>query len=139
MNTVLLILIAALGSSLTYLGHSRGKLTPVASSASLTLVFALITLGLLDSSQAAQLNLVFFGGTFAGMSNGKILKNWLEAALAGVFFSCIFLLTTQVFQGFGGGLGFKASLSVIATLGLFSLRDVFGKLLNHRYLKSKSL
>lgn len=125
MNTLLLIIASVLGSTATYLVSCKLNKSPVLSSALLSLIFALVIPFLFEATLAVQLNLAFFGGSFVGMSNIKIIKNWKEVAFAGFIFGLLYLVTTNVFKGYGGGLGFKATISVLATIGLLFLKVPF--------------
>jgi hypothetical protein len=123
MNNVLIISAAILGSLSTYLMSTRLNTSPVFSSTLLSLIFALASPLFFDSTFANQLSLVFFGGSFVGMSNIRIIKNSTEICFAGFLFGPLHLATTHVFKGYGGGLGFEATISVLATIGLLLITD----------------
>lgn len=47
-----------------------------------------------------------------------VMKKMRYALLAGFIFGLIYLAGLPLFVGYGGGLGFRATLSVLITLGI---------------------
>lgn len=121
MNTFLIILFSCLGAVSTYLFALKTKQSPVLSSSLVSLIVACFLWSLLPiigETTIRTLALVFFGGSFVGMSADKVIKSTANVFGAGLIFGIIYVLTTKLFVGYGGGLGFKASLSVLTAVGL---------------------
>lgn len=71
-----------------------------------------------SSFTLAAVPVVFFGGTFVGMSS-KSMQNWITLCIAGCIFGVGFYFLHPYFQGFGGTLGTLACLSCLVGLLLF--------------------
>jgi hypothetical protein len=112
------LLVAALGSGLTfYLIHKKHVSTVRASSAS-TLVFALSAL-VLQLPFGNVLPAAFFGATFVGMTD-KSRLGAKRVFAASMIFGLIFTFLIPLAQGFGGSLGAAAfvACSVVHVAGL---------------------
>ena len=122
MNAILMVLVSVIASASTYFVSHNLKQGPVKASAILSFIVALLFALLFHNAKANYLimniPLVFIGASFVGMSSKTHLKNLMYAAFAGLLFGFIFLSTADLFKGYGGGLGTKASLSVLVTLGI---------------------
>lgn len=125
MQQLFLIFVSSyLGAMTTYLATLRTKLSPVLVSSALSLVVACafwIFVYQIGEPTVKLIAVTFFGGSFVGMSAVGVIKKTINVAFAGILFGVVYALTSQFFVGYGGGLGFRASLSVITTLGLVSL------------------
>lgn len=131
MHQVAIIISSVFGALGTYLLTSRYKWSPVLSSSVLSLVVAIaFTLGgrYINLQYLNDLPLVFFGGSFVGMCSKSVVgdKNY-KVLLGGMIFALVFLISGNLFKGYGGGLGFKAALSVLATIGICEIKDRFLK------------
>jgi hypothetical protein len=130
-STFLILLSATLGALITYLVSVDFKKGPILASSLVSLIFGLLCVGLqsqFGADLAKNVSLVFFGGSFVGMSSPTIIGNKKNVLMGGFFFGVVFLLTKGVFIGYGGGLGFRASLSVLITLGVSILLKNLEKL-----------
>jgi len=109
-------LISAIG---TFAFHNKYKrINPIFASASLTLVVTLACtyLPLPTSLPIKEIPYVFIGSSFIGMSTRKKAKTFLNITLASLFFSLIYLKSSQFFQGYGGALGLSACISVLIVI-----------------------
>ncbi len=120
LNTLIILITTTLGALLTSEISNRLKISKVATSASLSLVFASFFHffpSVLNSDLTNLLPAAFFGATFTGMSAEKVIYKY-QIILAGILFGLIFIFITPYFSGFGGGLGISANISIITTLGI---------------------
>jgi hypothetical protein len=135
-NSIIIVLVSILASTATYFVAHDLKQGPVKASAILSFLVALVFLLLFHNTAMNYLittiPLVFIGASFIGMSSKAHLKNLAYAAFAGLLFGFIFLYTTDLFKGYGGGLGTEASMSVLATLGIEYLIVAIIKKLNKK-------
>jgi hypothetical protein len=109
---------------LTFIVSVKLKQGPVKASAGLSLLVAVLFYlfpHMLPAYLTTKIPAAFFGASFVGMSAGSVLRNNLWATLAGLIFGFIFTNTSAFFNGFGGGLGTTACLSVLTTLGFVHL------------------
>ncbi len=137
-----LIATALVASWTTFYLHNRySKISPVLASASLTLIVALICHYISESAYLPikEIPYVFIGGTFVGMSTRKKAKSYLNITLSSLFFSIIYLNSSQFFQGYGGALGLSACISVLIVITSSKLfvrsKHIFRK---KRHQKNKS-
>jgi len=128
----LLSIIAALITQHISIDWKQG---PVIASASVSLVFGVISLFLPAEMFGYNIELLVksapvavMGVSFAAMSSGKMIPSKKLMAVAGAVFSFVFLFASPFFQGLGGGLGTTACISVIMTLGMVKI---------HKLLSSK--
>jgi hypothetical protein len=68
-------------------------------------VIAASLVGLIAYIFLPKLNAAAYCGAFVGMTSNMLLFNWLEVGLAGLIAAILFVLTIDVFSGFGGKLG----------------------------------
>lgn len=96
------------------------KQSSVRASAIIALVFGLPAY--LSSAPAAYtLATAAIGASFAGMSSVQVVPNKSWMALIGALFALIFLSSSPLFAGNGGGLGVAACIATVITLGLMRL------------------
>lgn len=124
--TILAVCVAA--ALLTYEIGTVRKKGAVRASALTGMLFGLppyllsladITLGAFEAIPAAAI-----GASFAGMSSASAIPSRTWMAVSGGLFSGIFLFSSPVFAGNGGGLGISACIAVIITLGAIKMRDL---------------
>lgn len=65
--------------------------------------------------------LVFIGASFIGMTSDKLDSNIWQIAFSSIIFYIIYLLASNTFAGFGGGLGTIACISFISNIGLVKM------------------
>lgn len=105
-----ILAVAILGAQMTfYLIHHK-HLPTVRASSSLTLLFALIV-SFLNVPFVGALQAAFFGSTFVGMTDKSRLGS-KRVFLASVLYGVMFLWLIPFAQGFGGGLGAAAFVSI---------------------------
>lgn len=118
----IILLVSVIASLLTYELNIKMVRGAVKASAIVGLLFGLpvyfasafgIMLDVFEAVPAAAI-----GASFAGMSSEKVINNRRWMALAGAVFSGIFLFSSPVFAGNGGGLGLGACIAVVITLGI---------------------
>ena len=129
----LLLLIIGGGSAVaTFILQVKCKQSPVRSSALVGVVVGLFVLmfpKLLSPFLTENIPLVCFGASFIGMVSSKVVSNHLLIGISGVVFTIIFFNTSSYFNGFGGGLGSAACISLLVTLSIPVLKKR-GKLSN---------
>lgn len=116
---VSILITAVLGAIGTFLFHNNiKKINPIFASASLTLIVSLLCHCVEDINliPIQQIPYVFIGGSFIGMSTRKKAKSSLNIILASLFFSLIYIKSSQFFQGYGGALGLSACISVLIVI-----------------------
>ena len=123
MNELIIIITGVLGSTLTfYVSHELGQ-GPVRASALLSMVVALFFYcypELLNPYLTKNIQIVFIGTSFIGMISAEVRKNYVQLVVAGALFSLIYIRKSQLFEGFGGGLGALAFITLLSTLGIFT-------------------
>ncbi len=107
---------------ITYELNVKRKLGSVIASAAVGLFFgavyaALGSAGFVEKDLAETIPLAAMGASFAGMSSKEVMPGHGWIALSGAVFSFIFLFSSPVFSGIGGGLGISACISVVITRG----------------------
>lgn len=97
----------------------------IESSALVGILFAIISI-ILDKGNFMNpyiietIPFVGMGASFAGMSSKKVIPNHIWIALSGAIFSLIFLSSSPLFAGLGGGLGLTACIAVVTTRGIMT-------------------
>ena len=124
MNLIIIIISGVFGAILTFYVSERYKLSPVKSSAFLSLVVALFFYffpDLLNSFLTKNIPIVFFGTSFIGMVSSKMNGSYFQLTVAGILFSLIYSIKSHFFEGFGGALGALAFISLVITMVCFDL------------------
>lgn len=67
------------------------------------------------------------GASFVGMSSRKVIPSHIFIAFGGAIFSFVFLFSSPLFAGLGGGLGITACIAVVATQGLMIFLNMLGR------------
>ncbi len=73
---------------------------------------------LLSSYLTQNLPAVIMGASFIGMATFRVIPQYWIIGISGLFFSFIYLFTGSYFDGFGGGLGTTAAISLCSVIGL---------------------
>ena len=120
--TIMVILVAVLATSLTYLIIHKLKKGPVIASAVVTLISGLLFPNLL-AEEGMLLATVATAGSYAAMVSKEKFPRLVDMIFVGVFCGVIFLLTQEVFVGVGGRLGSIAAISCFSWLGLKKIKD----------------
>jgi len=116
----------------TFILQIKCKQSPVRASALVGVgvgLFVLLFPKLLSPFLMENIPLVCFGASFIGMVSSKVVSNHILIGISGVVFTIIFLNTSTYFNGFGGGLGSAACISLLVTLSIPVLKRR-GKLSN---------
>ncbi len=120
MHVIILLLSSILGSVLTYYFSLRFKQSAVRSSALLSLIVGLFFYGfpdLLPAYLTRNIPVVFFGSSFIGMVSSEAKVGYFRLGIAGVLFCGLYIYKSPLFDGYGGGLGALAFISLLATMG----------------------
>ena len=107
--TLIYPLLALLGAFLTFYLAKHNSFDGIRASAALSIIAYLIFAQL--SLNAELYSIVFFGGTFIGMSAPHRFGVYTLASSA-IIFSLFFAYLVPILDGFGGALGISAFLSV---------------------------
>ena len=123
MNLIILAITGILGATLTYYVSEELNQGAVRASAVLALIVGLFFYwfpNVLSSYLTNTIPIVYIGTSFIGMASPKGSKNYLLLAIAGVFFSIIYVNKSHFFNGYGGALGTLAFITLIATMTCFN-------------------
>lgn len=127
MDTIFIILTGVIAVIATFYTTTSLNQSAVRASAGLSLIVAVIPLifpQLFSSYLQLHIPIVFLGASFVGMVSKDLISNYWLLALAGIFFSLLYLNTGSYFEGFGGALGTTASISVILILGIKAIARI---------------
>ncbi len=113
-NSINLVLAAALGALFTYLISFRLERGVVMGSGLVSLAGGLITF----LYPQLPLGAAVMCGSFTGMSSPLVVKNEGWLVVAGLFTGLLYIASLPVFAGFGGKMGTTALLGVLAGKGL---------------------
>ena len=97
---------------LTYWLNNKKGYGPIKASAISAFIVAIPLPIVPVSGFIALFPIVFYGASFVGMSNDKIL-GWLSVVASSVLFAIIFHFAHPYFNGYGVALGVKACLSCL--------------------------
>lgn len=114
MNELILFFTGGIGALLTFIVAHDLKQGAVRASAGLSLIVGLFFYSFPDvisSELTAHVPLVFFGASFVGMTGSHVVKSRWLMVLGGMIFSGIYLVSGEVFVGYGGKLGTAACIS----------------------------
>ncbi len=122
MQILIILITGVVAAIITYeLGTVRNK-SAIRASAITGLIFGLPAYFMpainITQTGLETIPLAAMGASFVGMSSGKVLPSRFWVALGGAIFSAIFISSSPVFSGNGGGLGISALVAVIIILGL---------------------
>lgn len=120
--TIMIILVAALATSLTYLIIHKLKKGPVIASAVVTLLSGILLPSLLPE-EGMLLATVATAGSYAAMVSKEKFPRLVDMIFVGVLCGIVFILTQEVFVGVGGRLGSIAAISCFSWLGLKRIKD----------------
>ena len=121
MSELILFITGGVGTLSTYVVAHDLKQGVVRASAGLSLIVGLFFYGfpdLVSEDLTVDIPLVFFGASFVGMTGSHVLKRRWLMLLGGMIFSGLYLVSSEVFVGYGGKLGTTACVSSVIVLGL---------------------
>lgn len=124
MNELILFFTGGIGALLTFIVAHDLKQGVVRASAGLSLIVALFFYAfpdLISPELTVDIPVVFFGVSFVGMMGNHVVKHRWLIFLGGMIFSGIYLVSSEVFIGYGGKLGTTAGISCAIILGLSTL------------------
>ncbi|EJF52245.1 hypothetical protein SapgrDRAFT_0501 [Saprospira grandis DSM 2844] len=120
----LIFLISILGQNSSLYLQRYAHFSAVLASALPTLGLALFLLLLpqsLGNFWLEELPLIFFGASFAGMSQAHRLPNLPSQLVSALIFAALFFAQSQFFKGYGGALGTSACIAVLGSTALQEL------------------
>ena len=121
MDTLIILASGIIFALLTFLLNNRFQLGGVMASAGVSVATALffhLFPKLLNENLTDLIPVVAMGASFIGMASSRIIRKYWVIGVSGLVFSFIFLFTGSFFEGFGGGLGTTAAISLISVYGL---------------------
>ena len=123
MNLDLLILVleGAFSTIITFILHTKYRQNTVRSSALVGIFSCLIVFlfsEFLSDYLIKNIPLIAFGASFIGMVSSSVVSSPFLLGFSGVVFTFVFLNANSVFNGFGGGLGVSACISLLVVLAL---------------------
>lgn len=123
LNIFRLIVVSLLGTIIPFYVQHKFKQSPVFASALPSLIFALIMIYLVEDYLTCTV--VFFSASFIAMSSQKRLPNIYYLAIAGLVHAFLFHVYFEHFNGLGGKLGLMALTSMVITIGIKYLFNLF--------------
>ena len=124
MEIIFIIVISIIAALATQHLSIKNKWGSVRASAFISLIGGIIYYFLSNTGIPEATPVVIMGASFAAMSSEKIIPNKKWMFISGIIFSFIFLSTSSLFQGIGGGLGTTACVTVFITLGLLKIKSL---------------
>lgn len=121
MNELILLFTGGLGAMLTFIVAHDLKQGVVRASAGLSLIVGLffyVFPNLVSPILTVEIPVLFFGGSFVGMMSKDRVTSNLLIFLGGALFSGIYLLSSEIFIGFGGKLGATAGIASFIVFGI---------------------
>jgi hypothetical protein len=126
MNIIILLISGVVGAVITFYLNNNLQLGGVMASAGVSVfggAFFYLFPDLLNPYLTENIPLIVMGASFIGMATFRVIrKNWI-IGVSGFIFSVIYLLTGSFFEGFGGGLGTTAAISLGAAYGIRILKN----------------
>ncbi len=133
-SLLLVIGISLISTVSTFYLYQKLNVSSVFSSAILSFIFALF-INIFFPTYISY-TFVFFGASFIGMSDKKILSNIYLVILSGLIFGVVYDIFLEYFHGFGGKLGLMALMTVVITSGLSSFYHFINK--NNIYRRNEN-
>ncbi|WP_121665759.1 hypothetical protein [Mesonia aquimarina] len=127
MELIIYIITGIIGAILPYFLTRNTSLDAVKASALPSLILGMIFYlfpNLVDDHFQKNIPLLFFGASFVGMVSKKVLQKYMYVAIAGVLFALLYKNSSNFFNGYGGGLGTAACISVLCVFGLKKLKSL---------------
>jgi len=118
---LVLFVVGALAAIITFILHTTFKQNTVRASALVGLFSCLIVFlfsEFLSDYLIKNIPLIAFGASFIGMVSSSVVSSPFLLGFSGVVFTFVFLNANSVFNGFGGGLGVSACISLLVVLAL---------------------
>ena len=123
----MIILIAGIfGALATFYLNNILQLGGVMASAGISVLagsFFYIFPELMNEYLSQNIPVVIMGASFIGMATSRLIKQYWIMTISGFIFSIIFLLTGSFFEGFGGGLGTTAAISLCSIYAIKHLKS----------------
>jgi hypothetical protein len=126
MDIIILLISGVFGAVITFYLNNNLQLGGVMASAGVSVfagAFFYLFPDLLNPHLTENIPLIVMGASFIGMATFRVIRNYWIIGISGFIFSVIFLLTGSFFEGFGGGLGTTAAISLGAAYGIIILKN----------------
>ncbi len=123
LNLFRLIVVSLLGTIIPFYIQHHFKQSPVFASALPSLIFALIMIYLVQDYVTCTV--VFFSASFIAMSSKQRLPNIYYLIIGGLVHAVLFHVYFEHYNGLGGKLGLMALTSVVITIGIKYLYNLF--------------
>lgn len=121
LDLLILVLVGAFSTIVTFILHTKYRQNTVRSSALVGIFSCLIVFlfsEFLSDYLIKNIPLIAFGASFIGMVSSSVVSSPFLLGFSGVVFTFVFLNANSVFNGFGGGLGVSACISLLVVLAL---------------------
>lgn len=125
MELIIYIFTGITGAFLPYFLTRKIGLGAVKASALPSLILGIVFYifpELVEAPYQKNIPLLFFGASFVGMVSKKVLSKYFYVAIAGLIFALLYKNASAFFNGYGGGLGTAACISVLCIFGLKKLK-----------------
>lgn len=128
MDIAIFLVSGIIGALVTFILNNHYQLGGVMASAGVSVFaggFFFLFPDLLSQHLTLNIPLIVMGSSFIGMATSRVIKKTWVIAISGLIFCIIFLLTGSFFEGFGGGLGTTAAISLISGYSISALKNLF--------------
>ncbi|PTX41441.1 hypothetical protein C8P64_3241 [Christiangramia gaetbulicola] len=115
MQIAIIIISGFIAALVTFYLNNRLQLGGVMASAAISVLvggFFYLYPNLLSDYYTTNIPLVVMGASFIGMATSKVVRQYWIIGISGFIFSVLYLSTGSFFEGFGGGLGSTAAISL---------------------------
>ena len=112
---LVIIIMATIGTLATHLLSKHLQIDTV-TSASIVGIISGLTSYILAKEKCYRYSEAIYCGTFTGMTSLMFFTNGIDALIAGIVTGIVFVLSLNIFKGFGGKLGSIAFLSVFISI-----------------------
>jgi len=121
MDLVIILIAGIFGALSTFYLNNTLQLGGVMASSGISILFGaffFVFPNLINEYLTTHIPIVIMGASFIGMASSKIIHQAWVIGISGIIFSTIYLLTGTFFEGYGGGLGTTAAISLCAVYAL---------------------
>lgn len=118
MYIAIIIISGFIAALATFYLNNRLQLGGVMASAAISVIaggFFHFFPNLFDEYYTINIPLVIMGASFVGMASSRVIRKYWIIGISGIIFSVLYLYTSSFFEGFGGGLGTTAAISLCSS------------------------